>query len=284
MRIGLIAIDMDGTLLNTEHTISEASAQALREATQAGIVVAICSGRMPEDINWYAQQAGLSCWVCGGNGCRVLDAPYGKLIEEHVIDPATARVCVELGLASGLEVFAFAGTRTYTSCLPEGTDEEQWIQRQKQHGCTDARVGAQPLRDAADAGEINKLMVIDRTGGAALAPVRERLNGLPEVELTSSWADNIEILPAGVNKGTAVAALAARFGIERERVMTIGDQENDRAMIEWAGWGIAMGNATPEIRAISRWITKDNAHEGVAVAVRRWALEEEGFMADSAEA
>ena len=276
MRIGLIAVDMDGTLFNPETKISEENAQALRDAIQRGIKVAICSGRMPEDIDHYAVAAGLDCWICGGNGCRIHDAPYGNLVEEHLLDAKTARACVgllERYDARGLVVHAAAGTDLILSSIPEDEWYADWLRRRASRGRPPILSGWAALREAAERGILYKMLVtfeLEEDDGA-LAEAVAQLRALPGVDITSSWENNFEVMPAGINKGTALAKLAARLGVPQGSVMAIGDQENDREMLLWAGYGIAMGNATPQIKAISRFVTSDNARHGVAEAVRRWA-------------
>lgn len=276
MQIGLIAVDMDGTLLNTESVIAAEDAQALRDAIQAGATLAICSGRMPEDIDYHVAQAGLPCWVCGGNGGRVYDAPYGKLVEEHRLDTGTALACIEL-LAEyqtrELVLHAYVGPDIALSRVPADEWYADWLRRREKRGRSPVRAGGAALREAAELGIHNMLVAFEgESDSGALAEAAARIRTLPGVDVTSSWEGNFEIMPAGINKGVILAKLAARLGVPRERVMAIGDQENDREMLLWAGYGVAMGNATPRIKEITRFVTNDNAHHGVAEAVRRWAM------------
>jgi len=273
MQIGLIAVDMDGTLLNPDSKISAKDAQALRDAARAGIGVAICSGRMPEDIDYHAAEADLDCWVSGANGCRVYDAPYGKLVEEHRLDTRAALACIDLlgqFKGRGLVLHAGVGADVALSHVPQDEWYTQWLQKRERRGRSPARFGIAALRKAAEAGIHNMLVSIEgEEDDGALAEAAALFRSLAGVEITSSWEYNFEVLPAGVNKGTSLAKLAARLGVPRERVMAIGDQENDREMLLWAGYGVAMGNAIPEIQAISRFVTADNASHGVAEAVGR---------------
>jgi Cof subfamily protein (haloacid dehalogenase superfamily) len=276
MQIALIAVDMDGTLLNPESKISDKNAQALRRAAQAGVALAICSGRMPEDIDHHVAKIGLDCWVCGANGCRVYDAPYGRLVEEHTLNTGLALTCIELLEAydaRGLVIHLGIGPDITLSRIPADEWYTEWLQKREKRGRPPVRFGAAAMREAAEAGIHNMLVAFEgESDCGALAEAAALLGALPGVDITRSYEDNFEILPAGINKGTALAKLAARLGVPRERVMAIGDQENDREMLLWAGCGVAMGTATPRIKEISRFVTSDNARDGVAEAVRRWAL------------
>ena len=91
-------------------------------------------------------------------------------------------------------------------------------------------------------------------------------------DVTSSWYDNLEIIPGGVNKGSAVAELAASLGIPMDAVMAIGDQDNDIPMIAGAGIGVAVGNASPAVRAAADRVVGTNDRGGVAQAIEALAL------------
>ena len=95
---------------------------------------------------------------------------------------------------------------------------------------------------------------------------------LAGVDVTSSWTNNIEIMPSGIDKGSALREISAYLGLTADEVMAIGDQENDRPMLAFAGHSTAMGNATDKIKAICVHRTLTNDEAGVAYAVRRWAL------------
>ena len=94
----------------------------------------------------------------------------------------------------------------------------------------------------------------------------------PGVELTSSLPRNMEVNAPGVTKGSGLLALAAHLGLTRAQTMAVGDSGNDHAMIEAAGLGVAMGNATDDIRKIADVTTDDNNHDGVAAAIEKYVL------------
>ena len=118
---------------------------------------------------------------------------------------------------------------------------------------------------------MNKLLCMARDE-AELERVRRELAMLPGLEVTSSWSMNLELMPAGVNKGMAVAALAQRLGIGPEHVMALGDYDNDVSMLAYAGVSVAMANASEQARAAAGYHTLSNDEDGVAHAIRRYAL------------
>ena len=125
--------------------------------------------------------------------------------------------------------------------------------------------------DALRAQGVNKLLCMARDE-EKLERVRQALSALPGLDVTSSWSMNLELMPAGVNKGMAVAALAQRLGIGPESVMALGDYDNDVSMLSYAGVSVAMANASERARAAARYRTLSNDEDGVAHAIQRYAL------------
>ena len=92
------------------------------------------------------------------------------------------------------------------------------------------------------------------------------------MEIVSSWNDNFEVMRNGSTKGDAVRYLANYFGIDKEEVMCIGDSENDLSMIKYAGTGVAMGNASEDIKSVADYVTDTNVNDGVAKAINKFVL------------
>ena len=105
-----------------------------------------------------------------------------------------------------------------------------------------------------------------------LSIVRQGLSAVPGIDLTQSWFNNIEIMPAGVDKGRGVRDMAAALGLSMDQVMALGDQDNDIPMFKAAGFGVAMGNAAPELLAAADFVTLSNNEAGFAKAVEKFIL------------
>ena len=124
---------------------------------------------------------------------------------------------------------------------------------------------------AAHPHEVEKFSITYRDNAArdaAWQAVASRFN----VEITSSIPNNMEINAPGVTKGSGLKTLADTLGLAMNQVMACGDSGNDLAMIQAAGYGIAMGNATPDVLAAARYVTDDNNHDGVAKAIETYVL------------
>lgn len=272
--IRLIAMDMDGTLLGEQKgVIPSANVEALRRASKMGIYLALASGRLPDDAGFYALDAGLSMHILGINGSVTVHQPLGEVAVARFIPEACARTIwgilkefnIPFSISSVHEVaFSAYPADLAAARLSQGTFLDR--PRGRIRLWLDGTM-IEPLM-----GRVNKFSVIN-PNTRRLALLRELIETqVPEVDVTSSWFDNLEIMAKGVNKGSALTELAAFLNIPMSEVMAIGDQDNDIPMIQAAGYGVAMGNASPAAAAAARFHTVTNIEDGVAMAINRLAL------------
>ncbi len=272
--IRLIAIDMDGTLLNEDCVIPQENVSAMCEAVNAGIHLAIVSGRVPEDISYFMSDAGFDdCFVLGLNGGYWLEKPHGLPVCESYMSNAAAGACIQILESEEVTYSAFGRSHIAISRpFATGDGQVQWGTHLARKGNLLYTYGMEGILDQKKLG-INKFVYVDLNDTDRLLRIREKIERISGVEVTSSWSNNIEVMPAGIHKGSALAALAQRLHLEAGQVMAIGDNDNDIPMLKWAGYGVAMGNATEGARAVSEFETDDNENAGVAKAIRRFALE-----------
>lgn len=272
-KIKLIAMDMDGTLLTRvspgKAVIPEENLLWLRRAYEAGVMLALASGRMPDDAGFFALDAGLPMHIIGLNGGMTLPCPGGDPIAHTFLPVETAHRVLDILLETGVDVAVF-GAWEVVSMRERPLEWAQlvlgtWFGR-KGGRLTYRSGGEDADRILKQAAKIVALTDADREG---LAAARERIRvECPDVEISSSWWNNFEVNPAGVNKGTALTQLAAKLGIPMSQVMAIGDNDNDIPMLRAAGIGVAMGNGTPEAKAAADLVTLSNEDCGVAAAIR----------------
>ena len=275
--IRLIAMDMDGTLLGQERgVIPPVNLQALQAARARGIRLCLASGRAPDDAGFHAADAGLPMHIIALNGGVILLEPLGPVISSRHIPEDAARRVYGLIQQAGLP-FALFSDHDVALSRPSaytGQMKEVWGTFMDREGGR-TRVMTDPAAVAPRLARVSKFVVTSISDPSLLPPLRARIDALcPEVEVTSSWIDNIEINPRGVNKGAALTALAERLGIPMAQVMAIGDNDNDVSMLEAAGVGVAMGNATPAALAAADYMTLPCLENGVAAAIRALALGE----------
>ena len=272
--VRLIAMDMDGTLLNDDCRIPEENIRAMREAAEAGIRLAIVSGRLPEDISYFMSDAGfMDCFVLGLNGGCCLDKPHGEPIFTQNMAGSDVEKCIAILESEHVTYSAFGRSHIAISrSFSTGQELENWGTHLTRKGNLLYTYGMEGILAQSAIGT-NKIVYIDREDPARLNRIRERIAKIPGVEITSSWINNIEIMPRNVHKGAALAMLSNRLHIEQAQVMAIGDNDNDISMLAWAGFGVAMGNASGGAKAVAEFETDGNENAGVAKAIRRFALD-----------
>ncbi len=258
--IKLIATDLDGTLLRPGEIISERNRRALQQAQAAGITVVLVTGRPPRTMHHIARKADITGLAVCSNGAVIYDLAQETIIDHWPIPPAViAQLIVQLRQAVPGILFAL------------------------EFGLRFGREPAFPV--SASLSQIQEVLIDD-----ALALCREPAVKLiarhPELTTEALWdiaarvaGENalvtysgigfIEISAAGVHKAWALEKLCARLDIRPQEVIAFGDMPNDLPMLAWAGRGIAVANAHPDVLQQADEITLSNVEDGVAVALER---------------
>lgn len=271
-RVRLIALDMDGTLLLSDHhTVPQENIDAIRRAHSMGICVAISTGRMVEDASDFIRRYDLPCMIVAANGARACTGPMpgGEWIYRCNLEPKDAHAALDMLAPCGLAVHGFEDGVVNT--VDNGSGKKYHL---VYRGLIADRYGEAEIRAAADRGIMKLFAVGDGFAGdifdPRVAPARERIMAaLPHLQITSSAPGNIEIIAPQAGKGVALAQVAKYLGITRENVMAVGDAGNDLNMLEYAYHSVAMGNATPEVLACCRYTTASNDECGVARIIER---------------
>ena len=269
--IRLIAMDMDGTLLNPDGQVTEYSRQVLRECEARGIRIILASGRSFYNLREFYKDIGLKSPVLSVNGVRADDSPMGPLLFDSVLDEDVVRKALKVLRREKVHFDLFTRDEIYSEYL---NPLYNWHDRNEvilTDGMRQEIVVENPERtDREGAPQAYKLIIMS-PDGALLQRLAEELHPL-DIDITTSGGYNIEIAQRGVNKGSGLKKLARHYGIEREQVMAFGDYLNDLEMLEWAGESFAMDNAIPEIHAIARHRARSNAEDGVARAIEEFVL------------
>ena len=264
----MVVTDMDGTLLGHDGMgVSARNAAALRRATEAGAKVVIATGR---PVVWLgpAIEAGFTGTAVCMNGAVTFDVARAEIIASAPILPSAMQAFAD-ALSRRLEV-ALAVERLGTvqhDFWAESSYLHPWALGLGEHGTADR---ASLLADPA-----GKLLVRGPGDSSSLAHAARIAAAEAGVEdqlsiTYSTDAGLIEVAAAGVNKGYALAQLAQSWGIDPADVIAFGDMPNDLEMLSWAGHGVAMGNAHPEVTAVASEIAPHHAADGVAAVLERW--------------
>lgn len=269
--IRLIAMDMDGTLLDSRKRIPAENIAALEEAHSKGIHLAICSGRMPGDVGLFARENGLqNCTLLASNGAYCTLGLEEEPFVNYCFDDGAAQQVVDLLHREGITFSCAAQNRRVVFEYEEGI---RWDLSYQHNGHPLAPVFYRDpaLYEMIRRDGMNKIACISLQP-EKLEKVRAELEKIKGIIVTASGKTNLELMPEGCSKGMAVEALARKLGLTAEQVMVFGDYYNDESMFRYAGWPVAMGNGCEKIRRMARLITLTNDEAGVAWAIRRYVL------------
>ena len=255
MTIRLVASDLDGTLLGRDHVVADRTVEAVNALVSAGVVVAAVTGR-----SWFtgldvATSSGARLdYFVGANGGHRINLETDEMEERLVFDADEAAATVDLLQ----DRFPDIGLVTEHAA-------GQWHNPQLFEQLPTSLSG-RPRENSAEfrADDIGKILML-RPDVSAFDLVGQAQALVPaSMNVTSSGFTFAEITPTGADKGSALARLCTQLGIARSEVIAFGDNHNDLSMLEWAGRGVAMGNAEAEVKAIADEITTPNDDHGVA--------------------
>ena len=266
--VKLISLDMDGTLLASDHwTIPQRNIEAIQRAHEAGVIVTINTGRMLEDASDFCTRLRMPCMIIAADGTRAADGPLpgGNVFYRRSFAPGDVHAVLDIVLQSELKVNVFEDGKVSTRY---GRDRSEY--HLVKRNLIDVVYGEEETRAAADRSVI-KVYIEGAEGDlACVEELREKIRmALPHLEVTNSGELNIEVVPGDAGKGTALAAMVAHLGLTRENVMAVGDAHNDLSMLAYAAHSVAMGNADEQIKKACRYVTGDNDACGVAQIIER---------------
>ncbi len=268
----LLTLDLDGTALSADLSVHPEVARAIAAAQAQGVRVTLATGRMFQSTLPYAHELNIRDPLICYQGALVRDPISGE-VYQHVATPsAPAAEAVGMLLEQDLFTIAYIDERL---CVAERRPELDLYLTWHPEG---VEVVVEPDLAALVAEQApTKLLfvadppVVEREMARLAAHFAGRLSAV------RSHAIFGELTALGISKGAALEALAARLGISREQVVAIGDHENDLPMIEWAGLGLAMGNAIPLVQAAADAIVPPVDEAGVAFAIDRYILKSYEF-------
>lgn len=266
----LIAIDMDGTLLNDQHEITEEVKDALAQVQQLGIRIVLCSGRPIDGLGKYIEELKLNQeddYVAAYNGALVQHTRTKEALIELSLahDHLEQLYKLSVTLDTPMHFFGPEGLYTPNKNISSYTVLESFLNGIPLH--------YREISDIPSDSLLPKIMFIDHPKN-----LDQIIQELPEelyeqYTIVQSAPFFLEFMHPNAGKGNAIHKLAEKLGIKQEEVMCIGDNENDLSMIEYAGCGVAMGNAIPSVKAVADFETLSNNENGVAHAIKKLILE-----------
>jgi len=266
--IDLVALDLDGTLIGDQMAIRDPVRRAIRRAQEQHVTVTLATGRMFDAALEFARDLAIDApLICYQGG--LIQAPDSQTpLFRATMDPDVVREALnwrtyETDANWHMVLYADNALFVAEQRHPErfyrdllGTNL-QWVDDLES---VLADHTPEKFLFIADPGEADRIE----------AAMRERFR--EQVEVVRSHAKLVEGNPLGVSKGDGLRRLAQHLGVERQRVMAVGDQGNDVSMIRWAGVGVAMGDGSPAAKAVADWIAPPFSEDGVAAAIQRFVL------------
>lgn len=240
--IKLIALDMDGTLLNTNHEVSDRTKDAIKEALAKDIHVVLSTGRGIRACYPYAELLKLESYLITANGGEIWTVEK-ELLDQHLHQTETIEKLYHLGKEIGVNMWMISTDGVFNNEAPENFNDYKWLK----FGC-----------ESKDKDKLDKMI--------------KEMSYYEGLELTNSLPTNVEVNPVGVSKAKALHFLCEKIGITMDNVMAVGDSLNDIKMIQEAGVGVAMGNAQDAIKKVANFVTDTNNNDGVAKAIEKFAL------------
>ncbi|WP_088068901.1 Cof-type HAD-IIB family hydrolase [Gottfriedia luciferensis] len=283
----LIALDLDGTTLDTKKEISNETIRVIKKAQQQGHIVMILSGRAPSSINAELNKYGLNCPIGGHNGTAIF--VDGKLLELNSLGcPQVQKLALEIekesvpyNISTNKGIFAPRDwNERFERVISSGRIPEEYFEnRHYKMFTTSPHLYGHSFFDHVDEIIQDKEFTVQKFLILCLDPEQKkrlqlRLNLIDETFVTGSSPFNLEVTHINGNKGYGLKVMASHFNIPLENTVAIGDEKNDIPMFNVAGLSISMGNSEEEVKRHSDVVTLSNDENGVAYAIEKYILRE----------
>lgn len=275
----MLVMDMDYTLLNKEKKISDRNKEAVRKAIEKGTHIVVATGRIYTSARVYARLLGVSTPIIASNGAIIREASFDKpedtekTIFRDTLEDSAIREMIRLTRKHGLFCHFFNEDTIYSEKLVNvSLRYTEWNKYLGEEDQVRIKI-VDDIEETLLGGkvEILKAVVVDEDD-EKIRIVRNGIESTGIVSASQSLRGNLEVMNKGVTKGNAVRILSEIYNIPREEIVAIGDNENDLSMIEYAGLGIAMGNAEESLKSAADYVTADYMEDGVAAAIEKFIL------------
>ena len=286
----LVAIDLDGTMLNSYGEVTENTKRVIKETMKKGTEVMIASGRTMDSIKNIAQEIGCNKYMIAGNGAIVYDIENKEIIYERYIPKSKALDIIKICDDNSITYSVYTNKTIVAESLRYNIlyyyRENLKKEESKKTSITIVESIYDYIKNVQDDNEkVMKIMICDENKFVFNSIIRKMQdiedlevldvshmsrkvikNGTEDVSIDYFYT---EVSMENVDKWFALEFLMDKLNINKEELVTIGDNVNDREMIKNAGCGIAMGGSTPRVIEVADYVTDDNNHEGVANALEK---------------
>lgn len=262
MAYRLIAVDVDGTLLDDNDRITSGTRMALKKAVENGTVLTICTGRPVQSARPLVEELGIDAPFITYNGAMVVKGLSGDIMYEQCLRPDDASMIYGLGQEYGTTVVVWSKNRLFANRLD---DRAYAYGRQAK---TQPELMKDPEKVFSDGAtkilwydSVKRVMQFQQQAGSRLDS---------NVNYHTSKPFYLEFVHSEASKAIALEHLGANYGINREEMIAVGDGHNDISMIKYAGLGVAMANAPDEVKQVADYITLSNNEDGLANVIEKF--------------
>ena len=273
MAIRLIALDLDGTLLTSEKTISPEDRAAVEEAIARGVLVVPVTGRPAQGVPREVLDLPGVRYVVSSNGATIRDIQTSETLLETHLEAETALAVLAASNHVTMIREAFRAGVGYLSRADYDTLCNRYEGAMLTYVLDTRQVVPGTLEEFLrdDPRPIEELFFLTDSEETKLG-LQSALSALPGIGFADPFPRDLEVMAGGIDKGEGLQFLLDRLGIDPSEVMAIGDGGSDLPMLRAAGVGVAMGNATEAVKAGADWVTGTCDENGVARAIRKFVL------------
>lgn len=265
MTARLVAFDVDGTLVGRDLSISPETKSAVAAMRDAGIAGCLVTGRMYRSSLPFARELRLDAPLICYQGAAIIDPATDEILHHEALSNGLVRQLIDLTEADSVHLQLYRNDEYYCETRNRFSDYYARLSMAEP-------VIVSSLREAFAYTPATKAIVVADAPDAASYSERLSRHFDGSAYVTRSLPEFVEILAPGVDKGAALAFVAARLGVVMEETVAIGDSWNDAPLLRAAGFAVAMGSAPPELKALADACVGDLAHEGVAEALKAFVL------------
>ena len=263
--VRLLALDIDGTLLDSRHRLTPGAREAIRSVAARGVVVVLASARGPSGLRALAAELGVPGYAVTFSGallCRIGERPPAEVLGGGRMELRAARAVAKRGRELGVSIGWWDLEEWFVERLDEPILYEVNVIGVRPTVCDLGGLASAPYK-------LQCMVPVD--GVERLRALREGLP--PGIAAQFSNPNYLEVFKEGTDKAGGLLELGALLGIATGEMAAIGDGENDLAMLRSVGLGIAVANARESVREAAAWVTSSNDEDGVAAAILRMRRE-----------
>ncbi len=258
----MVAVDLDGTLLDETHDITDEVRQVAEEVQGAGLVFTIATGRMFQSAVQIAGKLELDVPLVTYNGAYIKCSRSGRVYDHVTIGQDVAQEVLQWMEPFPVEPYAYVNDELYVERITERT----------RHYCHVTKVRVHEVGKMGPFLKENPTMLLFMGDEVLMDQLKPKLalDFMQRLSVTKSFPTFLEMMVGGANKATGLAKLAAHYGIKREEIIAVGDNHNDIEMLRYAGVGAAVANAHQDVKQAAYYVAGKGYTQGVLEVVRRF--------------